>query len=112
LFLIFDGAAIARRNVNYLCFIVFRVLRSDMSLQLNDLADGGRARDSLDQAVMLAGHLNANVAKQLIVNADSAYDIAYRGVVLTGAAVMAALGMIYARFLRPTIISDADARGH
>jgi DHA2 family multidrug resistance protein-like MFS transporter len=76
------------------------------------LPDGGRARDSLDQAVMLAGHLNANVAKQLIVNADSAYDIAYLGVVLTGAAIMAALGVIYARFLRPTNTRSADARRH
>ena len=36
LFLIWrGGAAIARRNVNYVFFIVFRHLRSNMSLRLN-----------------------------------------------------------------------------
>jgi DHA2 family multidrug resistance protein-like MFS transporter len=76
------------------------------------LLDGERARDSLDQAIILAGHLNANVAKQLIVNADSAYDTAYLGVVLTGAAIMAALGIMYARFLKPTSTRSADTRRH
>jgi len=46
------------------------------------------ARDSLDQALLLAEHLSADVAVKLITQAKTAFDIAFVTVFLAGTAIM------------------------
>jgi DHA2 family multidrug resistance protein-like MFS transporter len=76
------------------------------------LPDAQPARDSLDQALILAERLNVADATQLIANAETAYDRAYLWVVLAGGVAMSVLGFIYAFFLRPMNNRNSGAPGH
>jgi DHA2 family multidrug resistance protein-like MFS transporter len=63
------------------------------------------ARDSLDQALLLAEHLSADVAVKLITQAKTAFDIAFVTVLLAGTAIMllmaAVIGKIAGRAKTP-----------
>jgi DHA2 family multidrug resistance protein-like MFS transporter len=76
-----------------------------------DFADADRARDSLDQALLLATHLNAEAANELIAHAKAAFDLAYFGVMLAGAAIMGVLGIVFALFMKPSKSNNQTRAG-
>jgi DHA2 family multidrug resistance protein-like MFS transporter len=78
----------------------------------HDFINADRARDSLDQALLLAGQLNAQAANQLVAHAKTAFDLAYLGVMLAGAAIMGVLGVVFVLFMKPSKASDLGARQH
>lgn len=64
------------------------------------IADAALARDSLDQALLLAEGMTGREAELLAANARTAFDHAFNGVLLTGAAILVLLALGLAVFLR------------
>lgn len=75
----------------------------------HDFLNADRARDSIDQAFLLAEHLNAEAAQQLVAHAKAAFDLAYLGVMLAGAAIMGLLGVVFA-LVKPSKAINHRAR--
>ena len=61
-----------------------------------DIANASIAKDSLDQALILAQSLSADTASQLIADAKSAFNQAYFNVLVTSAALMSVLAGVLA----------------
>jgi MFS transporter, DHA2 family, multidrug resistance protein len=57
------------------------------------------ARDSLDQALLLAEHLSGDAAAKLIAQAKTAFDIAFVTVLLAGTAIMLLMAAVIARIV-------------
>jgi DHA2 family multidrug resistance protein-like MFS transporter len=58
-----------------------------------------RARDSLDQALLLSEHMSGGAAAQLITQAKSAFDIAFVAVLAAGAAIMLLMAAVVAKII-------------
>ena len=57
------------------------------------------AKDSLDQALLLAGHLSGDATTKLITQAKTAFDIAFVTVLVAGTAMMLLMGAVIARII-------------
>jgi hypothetical protein len=55
------------------------------------------AKDSLDQALLLAEHLSGDAAVKLITQAKAAFDIAFVTVLIAGTAIMLLMAAVIAR---------------
>lgn len=64
------------------------------------LGNAGLAKDSLDQALLLARHLDGGQAGQLLKVARSSFDNAFVAVVMAGTAILAALGGVLLAFVK------------
>jgi DHA2 family multidrug resistance protein-like MFS transporter len=57
------------------------------------------ARDSLDQALLLAEHLSGDATAKLITQAKTAFDIAFVTVLVAGTAIMLLMAAVIARIV-------------
>ena len=57
------------------------------------------AKDSLDQALLLAGHLSGDTMTKLITQAKTAFDIAFVAVLVAGTAIMLLMAAVIARII-------------
>ena len=57
------------------------------------------ARDSLDQALLLVGHLSGDTMTKLITQAKTAFDIAFVTVLVAGIAIMLLMAAVIARII-------------
>jgi len=57
------------------------------------------ARDSLDQALLLAEHLSGDTAVKLITQAKTAFDIAFVTVLVAGTAIMLLMAAVIAQII-------------
>jgi MFS transporter, DHA2 family, multidrug resistance protein len=57
------------------------------------------ARDSLDQALLLAGHLSGGTMTKLITQAKTAFDIAFVTVLVAGTAIMLLMAAVIAQII-------------
>src|SRR5258708_39608915 len=55
------------------------------------------ARDSIDQAFLLAEHMSGDAGSQLIVQAKAAFDIAFAAVLVAGTAIMLLMAAVIAK---------------
>jgi MFS transporter, DHA2 family, multidrug resistance protein len=63
------------------------------------IPDPALARNSIDQALLLAEHLSGDAAAQLITQAKTAFDIAFVTVLVAGTAIMLLMAAVIARII-------------
>lgn len=85
------------------------VYTSKMTLPAG-LMDAGQAKDSMDQALILAGRLDAGQARPLLEAARHSFNAAVTSSILAGAAILAVLGGAIFRFLKPSSVLDQPAQ--